>query len=259
MGGYVGADARGYSFALDFQGPRSFRTYSLVDVMSGTVGKDEFAGKIVLVGTVAESLKDYYPTLLKVRHYGVEMHAMATNQLLRFALDGMRLIRFWPDVQEHLFILCCCLLWATIGLMSNAPLRFGLLLGTMVLGLGTGCYIPFRYGWWLPAVPAMLGALGGVIGTGFYMYMAEGRQKRQIRNMFSTMVSPAVLDYMQDYARPSRPVSTHRGEKVSHDFFLGFDQFYRHLRTPERRGTGGGAQPLFDADEQYHFVVRRVY
>ncbi|PON15694.1 hypothetical protein C2W62_22415, partial [Candidatus Entotheonella serta] len=151
-GGYVGADDRGYSFALDFQGPRSFRTYSLVDVMSGTVGKDEFAGKIVLVGTVAESLKDYYPTLLKVRHYGVELHAMATNQLLRFALDGMRPIRFWPDVQEHLFILCCCLLGATIGLMSNAPLRFGLLLGTIVLGLGTGCYIPFRYGWWLPAV-----------------------------------------------------------------------------------------------------------
>jgi len=39
-----------------------------------------------------------------------------------------------------------------------------------------------------------------VIGTGFYMYIVEGRQKRQIRSMFSTMVSPAVLDYMQDRA-----------------------------------------------------------
>jgi len=214
-GGYVGADARGYSFALDYKGPRSFRTYSLVDVMSGRVGRAEFAGKIVLVGTVAESLKDYYPTLLKVRHYGVELHAMAINQLLRFALDGAMPIRSWPDAQEHLLILGCGLLGAVVGLTSNAPLRFGLLLGGMVLLLGAGFYLPFRYGWWLPAVPSIGGALGGVIGTSFYMYIAEGRQKKQLRKMFSTMVSPVVLDYMQDRADRFQLI----GEKKSATIF----------------------------------------
>jgi len=215
-GGYVGADARGYSFALDFQGPRSFRTYSLVDVMSGKAGRAEFAGKIVLVGAVAGSLKDYYPTLLKVQHYGVELHAMTINQLLRFALDGAASIRFWPDVQEHLLILGCCLLGALVGLSSNAPLRFGLLLGGLALLLGAGFYMPFRYGWWLPAVPAIFGAFGSVVGTGFYMYMVEGQQKREIRNMFSTMVSPAVLDYMQDRTDPFQLT----GEKKSATIFF---------------------------------------
>lgn len=96
-GGYVGADARGYSYALDFKGPRSFQTYSFVDVMSGNAGRAAFAGKIVLIGAVAESLKDYYPTLLKVRHYGIELHAMAVNQLLRAAFDGTEPMRSWPD------------------------------------------------------------------------------------------------------------------------------------------------------------------
>jgi adenylate cyclase len=215
-GGYVGADARGYSLALDFKGPRSFQTYSLIDVMSGKVGRAEFAGKIVLVGAVAGSLKDYYPTLLKVRHYGVELHAMAINQLLRFAVDGDRPMRFWSDAQEHLLILGCCLLGAIVGLSSNAPLRFGLLLGSLLLLLGAGFYLLFRYGWWLPAIPAIFGALGSVMGIGFYMYMAEGRQKRQIRSMFSTMVSPAVLDYMQD--RVDRFQLT--GEKKSATIFF---------------------------------------
>jgi len=56
----------------------------------------------------------------------------------------------------------------------------------------------FWRGWWLPTLPAAVGWIGSAVGMTLYMYAVEGRQKREIRAMFSTMVSPTVLDYLQE-------------------------------------------------------------
>jgi adenylate cyclase len=63
-GGYVKADARGYQFLLDYQGPEAmFRSYSLADLLDGKVPPMAVKGKIVLIGVTAQSVKDFFSPL----------------------------------------------------------------------------------------------------------------------------------------------------------------------------------------------------
>ena len=62
-GGYVGADARGYQFLLDFKGARgSFPSFSLTTLLSGGIDPEAIKDKIVLIGVTAESVKDFFYT-----------------------------------------------------------------------------------------------------------------------------------------------------------------------------------------------------
>ena len=51
---------------------------------------------------------------------------------------------------------------------------------------------------WLPVVPTVLAMMGSAILMVFYLFLTEGRQKKAISGMFSTMVSAAL-----DVAGPS--------------------------------------------------------
>jgi len=197
-GGYIHEDDQGYSFLLDFKGPRAFTRFSWVDVMSGKVTPNDISGRIVLIGAMAESLKDYYPSIFNFRQYGIELHAQALNQILRSALDGARPLRSWSEIQEYLFIFGGCLLGALIGFASGRPLRFFLMASGSLLAIVLATYLSFGKGWWLPALPFALGWLFSIVGTTLYMYTIAGRQKREIRSMFSTMISPSVLEYLQE-------------------------------------------------------------
>ena len=60
-GGYVGADARGYQFLLDYRGgPAPFRTFSLADVLADKVAPSAIRDKVVIIGSSAESTKDFF-------------------------------------------------------------------------------------------------------------------------------------------------------------------------------------------------------
>lgn len=97
-GGYVDADARGYQFLLDFgQRLSPLPTYSVNDLLSGRLAPELFRDKIVLIGVTAESVPDLFHTPYSAglgadrqRMFGVMLHAYATNQLLRAALEGGR-------------------------------------------------------------------------------------------------------------------------------------------------------------------------
>ena len=85
-GGYVRADARGYQFLLDFHGAgREFRSFSLQDLLSGGIDEAASRDKIVLIGVVAESVKDFLYTPLSRGFYegqhmaGVALHGHTTG------------------------------------------------------------------------------------------------------------------------------------------------------------------------------------
>src|SRR5438067_9421869 len=99
-GGYVGADAAGYQFFLDFAGPRKFTSYSLQKFLTGEVPADFARDRVVLIGSTAESLKDVMTTPLRFGEHGVTLHAQTINQLLRAALTGDLAVRTWSDYLE---------------------------------------------------------------------------------------------------------------------------------------------------------------
>jgi hypothetical protein len=68
-GGYVDADDRGYQFLLDYRDrPGAFPRYSLSELLDGQIPPSVLTNKIVLLGSLTESLRDDFYIPLSAQH-----------------------------------------------------------------------------------------------------------------------------------------------------------------------------------------------
>ncbi len=169
-GGYRGADNKGYQILVNFRRPGSFRTVSLTDVLADRVNPSWIRDRIVLIGSTAPSLQDFF--YIPYSHSsmsvlqplsGVELHANFVSQILSSTLESRPLI--------HGFSLPLATAWiwgwtffsaAVTWRMRSLQLTAVSLLGTSIT-LGSTCYLAFLAGWWLPLVPAIMGIMGSAI------------------------------------------------------------------------------------------------
>ncbi len=159
-GGYVRADVGGFQILANFQRLRGgVPKISLTDVLEDRVPANLMRGRIVLIGVVAESLKDTfytpYTTDPQTLWAGVELHANLTSQILSAALDGRQLLRGVPEPLEWLWVL----LWSGVGagLGWKVQLRWTIvLIATVSLSLIGSAYLSFLGGWWITTVSPFL-------------------------------------------------------------------------------------------------------
>lgn len=179
-GGYINTDARGYQTLLNFRGAQfQFRSVSITDVLQGNIPKNYFHDRIVLIGSTAESTKDFFQTPYdnhqqdrSIGMPGVIVQANITSQILSAALDGRSLIRVLPEAWEWIGILG----WSFVGLLgswqamrtlgSGTPgLYSRVLLHTVMLSsalLGSS-YLCFLVGWWIPTGLPLIGLVSSAI------------------------------------------------------------------------------------------------
>jgi adenylate cyclase len=194
-GGYVGTDARGYQFLLDFKGtPGLFRSFSLTTLLSAEINPQVINDKVVLIGVTAESVKDFFYTPYSrgrqtdQQMSGIELHAHIVDQLLRFALDGNSPVATASDRYEEAWILLWSVMGGAIGLWVRSPWRFSLSAASGLLLLGLADYLAFANGWWMPLVPpAMAWLLSAAVVTA-YMSNQEKRQRALLMHLFSKYV-----------------------------------------------------------------------
>lgn len=198
-GAYVEADTRGYQFLLDFpHGTFMFPTYTAEDVLDGKIPMEAIRDRIVLLGVVAEGVKDYF--WMATHHdgwrvqrvAGVKLHGDMVSQIVHAALLGNPPRRFWDDRGESSWIIGWAALGSVSGLLvggiwSFIAVAFGgfLLIGTLVLWA-------FVLGWWLPSVPAMLAWGGALSLMTAYKVNKEKRERQLVERVFSPYVAPEV-------------------------------------------------------------------
>lgn len=200
-GGYIKADARGYQFLLDFKNTmESFPTYPLMSLLSGKIPSREIKDKIILIGVMAQSVKDFFYTphsrRLRVGQQipGVVLHAYMVNQLLRFAIDGTSPIVTASEKQEGLWILFWCMLGGAIGLWVRSPWRFTVVCSAGLFALFLSAYSAFLGRWWIPSVPpAMAWLISAAIVTAS-MSNREKRWRALLMQLFSRHVSKEVAE-----------------------------------------------------------------
>lgn len=178
--GYRGADVGGYQILLNYRGPQKrFDTVSMSDVLNNRISPDSVRDRIVLIGTTAQSINDFFHTpyssnLLTTpeRMAGVVIHANVISQILGAALDGRPLIRLWPSWAEWLWVLCWSFIGATVTwkLLQANLLRKNAFFVLTILGItfaGStligGSYLAFLGGWWIPVVSPLLALVGSAI------------------------------------------------------------------------------------------------
>lgn len=200
-GAYVRSDSRGYQILTNLRGPRgSFRTASMSDVLSGTVPADLVRSRVVLIGSNAPSLKDFYQNSYSSGWFsppqqipGVELQAHFLSQILSAAIDGRGGINVWPEAAELLWIL----LWSWAGAKVSWNLRSlgrsAYCLLSICLCLSTSLYLALLVGWWLPLIPPILSLVGsGAAVVGYLAHLQEElkRSKEFLQSLIDTIPDP---------------------------------------------------------------------
>ncbi|MEM1427235.1 MAG: diguanylate cyclase, partial [Cyanobacteria bacterium P01_H01_bin.130] len=164
---YIKEDTGGYQVFADFRGGRN--TIPIINaqsVIDGNVDPARLTNQIVLVGVVADSVRDFFQTsytsspLQPERPIpGVEMQAQLVAQLLDWAQGDRPVLQSWGEGAEILWIILWSMAGAGLGLVVNSPLR-SLMWSAVVIGqllaLGYGSLL---LGWIIPVVPPILGGV----------------------------------------------------------------------------------------------------
>ena len=217
-GGYVKADARGYQFFLDYQGPAmAFRSYSLSNLLSGKVNPRAINDKIVLIGVTAQSVKDFFFTPYS-RGFseaqqvpGVFLHGLMISQLLRAGLEGVQPLATLTESNEILWIMLWCLLGGLTGLKAHSVWRFSLLGLAGVLLIGLSAYWAFLNRWWIPLAPPAVAFLLTAALVTAYVTSLERRERALLMQIFSKHVSREVAESLwqqrEQFLKNGRPRS----------------------------------------------------
>lgn len=170
-----------------------FQINSFSDPDFGLKYSGVFQDKIVLVGATMPELQDLIATPFSKNQSmpGVEMHANA----LQTVLSGNYLHHASPWVNMLMLIIVVIMIVVS-GMRAPGAWGFVIYLGLCLLAIGLAVYEFLNFSYILDVVTMLTGLTVGFVTTQSYEYMAEQREKRRIRDLFSSYVSPAVVDNM---------------------------------------------------------------
>jgi adenylate cyclase len=190
--GVIPTDAHG-RLAVNYRSTR-FPYYSIRDVLQGNLSEGALRDKILFIGTSAAGLQDIRTTPIHTALPGVEIHATAVDNML--AGDILREPR-WMFFANLLAILFGGFILTLLVVYTPALFSFLVMVVADVAVVGMS--------WWflhvknLVVPPAETIVAWGAVFTGVIAvkYWQEERGRKQVRGMFGTMVSPNVLQYLE--------------------------------------------------------------
>jgi CHASE2 domain-containing sensor protein/nitrogen-specific signal transduction histidine kinase/ActR/RegA family two-component response regulator len=210
--GDAGYDARhsgGYQVLLNWYGSENaFRRVAMRDVIAGNIPPDLMRGRMVFIGSIAESTNDFFSTpygglngAKRDATPGVIIHANIAHQLVESAkVTPQRLVGFSAN-QTHLWIT----LWSLTGILGccwlssdgvKRVMRGGNILW-ITLGLSGGLvgasYLAFGNGLVLPLTPALAAFITSVASSALIC--------KQQKLEDSNHALEAANGQLQDYAK----------------------------------------------------------
>ena len=187
-GAYQRIDDRGHQILLNYRScfspsPKAIAPQiTLGQVLAGKLNASAVKDRIVLIGTTAESFRDYSltPYISQGKSTtipGVMLQAQMVSQLLSAALDGRPLLWSWPIWGEVIWIWGWSL---TGGLLAWYWQRPSYLVSAVGIGFfvlyGSSLILLISFGYWVPLVPAAL-ALGSSTFSGVACFNSVSKQK----------------------------------------------------------------------------------
>ncbi len=177
---------------INFAGPyQSFRYVPFYDVLMKRIPLEYFKDRVVLIGTSLPGLYDLRVTPVQAAFPGVEINANIIHQIL-----NRQFIHLLPT-------------WWELGLLLGIGFLAGLLLIFLrpvggfiatalliVLLVVASFFALVEFSLWVPLVAPVLIVVLTFSLDYAYRYLSEEKDKRQIRQLFSHYVSPAVVEVL---------------------------------------------------------------
>lgn len=159
-----------------------------------------FLDKIAFIGVSIEELHDnkytpYYNYAgVRMLMPGVETHAHATQTML-----DQNFISAIPFYQNILIVFIMGIITALVVSIVRPVLGgvFSLLL--IACFVFTSIWLFIEQNIWIQMIPALSIVLLSYISNVVYQFLSEQKEKKKIRGMFQTYMSPKVLKYLEDH------------------------------------------------------------
>jgi adenylate cyclase len=183
---------------------RSFSFYDLVaaeeQILTGgrpEVDPARFKGAIVVIGTTAAGLSDVFVTPFpKGKMPGAEVHANVIDNLL-----SQRSLAPLAPAWGVVILAACALAVGLAGVLLPVWPTVGVAF-VLMAALGGASVVAFSRGIWMDVAEPVLAVAFATFGATAYQYFVEGREKRQVKQVFSRFVAKDVFDQLM--ADPSR-------------------------------------------------------
>jgi adenylate cyclase len=203
-GPYVQFDSGGYQVPLEYYGgAEPFPRRTVADIMDHDRSA-LVAGRVVLVGDMLESVKDFFATPFSTGFgtadpiYGFEIHAHLADQLIEQALTGTPPLAGLPRADEDGWIWGWAVAGGILGLMIRSTFMLLSGSGVGVAAIAGIVYVAFGQALLLPFLPAALAWLGSVGLTNQLLYAASNRARARLRRSFEHYLPP---HYVAELAR----------------------------------------------------------
>ena len=163
--------------------------------------REALGGRIAIVGVSAPGVEDIEITPVSSTFPGPELHATAVDNFLRGDF-----LAEWPRSREgrHLPAAAVTLLVSLVAILSPSAATAAVASGAVFLayfGIAWGTY---RAGLLLPLFGPLAGAIAAFGSSTLYLYVTEGRQRREIARMFGQYLAPAVVEELQRHPEKLR-------------------------------------------------------
>jgi class 3 adenylate cyclase len=150
----------------------------------------------VFFGFYAPGLFDICPSPIDANYPGMGMHVTMLDNML---MDDF--IQKVPEWISAIIIAVSVILPVILVLFSG---RITITVATLLVslaGLVFAGFYAYYAGWWIPMAAPIIAVITAYLTSTLYSYATEGKDKRFIKNAFSRILSPKVID--QIIADPS--------------------------------------------------------
>jgi adenylate cyclase len=171
-------------------GAGTFPHIPVTDILNGNIPENAIRDKIVMVGATALGIYDMRATPFGTVFPGLEIHATIVDSVLSedflYRPDWIALF----DIASIIFLgLCIGFVLPRSGVITGAVISIFLFIGYIML-----CQFLFsHHGLILNVVYPLIIIAWVYIGITVYHYFSETKQKRFIKNAFSTYLAPMVV------------------------------------------------------------------
>ncbi len=207
FGGFHAIDAAGYQFLLDYRrAPWQISTVSSRDVFDGKLAPDALSGKVVLIGVTSQQVKDHFILPVEGRAgqratFGVVLHAMAVDQILRLAGGVNGPTRSLATWLESLLLVVTAGIVIVIIARRKRPLAYiftGACGATLCM---IGGHVGLLYDWWLPSVPLAAVTLLTAFSVLSWRALLDRRERVALARLLTSQVSPQVAQELWENRR----------------------------------------------------------
>lgn len=204
-GGYGAFDDRGYQYLLQPEQRLSIPSFTVSELLAGSVPDQALYGRMIFVATAADSVKDLFPIATSRAEYGGLIHAMAANQLVQFGRGLSTPIQPWSAAANSAWIAA----WAVFAALAVIALeRKSLQLAALMLAaitIGAVVYVGRSESVWILSVAPLLALILTAMALWSFRAWIDRRDKAQVFSLFGAFVAkPVVAEIWSNRANWSR-------------------------------------------------------